>query len=131
MAWTATRRTRPDSMKGVNIMTVEQVLELTKAGFSADEIRTMMNPQQEQQEQKPEQQQEQKPEQEQQEQQPQEPEQEQNEDQTQNELNEMREAIKQLTKTIQAANVLNAHSGQKTMTADEAADAAMKAFLEA
>lgn len=123
-------------MKGVNIMTVEQVLELTKAGFSADEIRTMMNPQQEQQEQKPEQQ-EQKPEQEQQEQKPeqeQEQEQEQkeqNEDPAQNELNEMREAIKQLTKTIQASNVLKAHAGQKTMTVDEAADAAIKAFLEA
>ena len=108
-------------------MTVEQVLELTKAGFSADEIRTMMNPQQEQQEQEQEQQG-QEQEQEQQEQQGQ---QEQNEDKTQNGLNEMREAIKQLTKTIQAANVLNAHAGQKTMTVDEAADAAMKAFLEA
>lgn len=104
-------------------MTVEQVLELTQAGFTADEIRTLMNPQQEQQEQQQEQ--------EQQEQEQQEPEQEQNEDQTQNELNEMREAIKQLTKTIQAANVLNAHAGQKTLTVDEAADAAMKAFLEA
>lgn len=105
-------------------MTVEQVLELTQAGFSADEIRTMMKPQQEQP-QEPEQidePQEQEQEQEQQ---------EQTEDQTHNELNDMREAIKQLTKTIQAANVLNAHSGQKTMTADEAADAAMKAFLEA
>lgn len=105
-------------------MTVEQVLALTQAGFTADEIRTMMEPQQEQP-QEPEQIEEQ--EQEQQEQQ----EQEQNEDSTQNELNEMREAIKQLTKTIQAANVLNAHAGQKTMTVDEAADAAMKSFLEA
>lgn len=105
-------------------MTVEQVLELTKAGFSADEIRTMMNPQQEQP-QEPEQidePQEQEHEQEQQ---------EQNEDQTHNELNDMREAIKQLTKTIQAANVLNAHAGKKTMTVDEAADAAVKAFFKA
>lgn len=102
-------------------MTAEQVLEMIKAGFSADEIRNMMNPQQEPQEQE---QQEQEQEQEQ-------GQQEQNEDQTHNELNDMREAIKQLTKTIQAANVLNAHAGQKTMTVDEAADAAMKAFLEA
>ena len=112
-------------MKGVNIMTAEQVLEMIKAGFSADEIRTMMNPQQEQQEQE---QQGQEQEQEQQEQQGQ---QEQNEDNTQNGLNEMREAIKQLTKTIQAANVLNAHAGQKTMTVDEAADAAIQAFFNA
>ena len=98
-------------------MTVEQVLELTKAGFSADEIRTMMNPKQEQEQEQQGQEQEQ--------------EQEQHEDNTQSELNDMREAIKQLTKTIQAANVLNAHAGQKTMTVDEAADAAMKAFLEA
>lgn len=105
-------------------MTVEQVLALTQAGFTADEIRTMMNPQQE-----PEQTEEQTQEPEQTEEQTQE--QEQTEEQTQNELNEMREAIKQLTKTIQAANVLNAHAGQKTMTVDEAADAAMKTFLEA
>lgn len=97
---------------------------MIKAGFTADEIRTMMNPQQEQT-QEPEQIEEQEQEQ------PQDQEQEQTEDQTQNEINEMREAIKQLTKTIQAANVLNAHAGQKTMTVDEAADAAMKAFLEA
>jgi len=105
-------------------MTVEQVLELTQAGFTADEIRTMMNPQQEQEQE----QQGQEQEQEQQEQQGQ---QEQNEDNTQNGLNEMREAIKQLTKTIQAANVLNAHAGQKTMTVDEAADAAIQAFFNA
>ena len=104
-------------------MTVEQVLELTQAGFTADEIRTMMNPKQEQQEQEQEQQEQQGQEQEQ--------DQEQNEDNTPNELNEMREAIKQLTKTIQAANVLNAHAGQKTMTVDEAADAAIQAFFKA
>lgn len=109
-------------------MTVEQVLELTQAGFTADEIRTMMQPQQEQP-QEPEQIEDQQQDHQQEQEQPQEP--EQIEDQTQNELNEMREAIKQLTKTIQAANVLNAHAGQKTMTVDEAADAAMKAFLEA
>lgn len=105
-------------------MTVEQVLELTKAGFSADEIRTMMKPQQEQPQEteKIDEPQEQEQEQEQQ---------EQNEDNTPNELNEMREAIKQLTKTIQAANVLNAHAGQKTMTVDEAADAAIQAFFKA
>lgn len=107
-------------------MTVEQVLELTKAGFSADEIRTMMNPKQEQEQEQQGQEQEQE-----QQGQEQEHEQEQHEDNTQSELNDMREAIKQLTKTIQAANVLNAHAGQKTMTVDEAADAAMKAFLEA
>jgi DNA-binding transcriptional MerR regulator len=105
-------------------MTVEQVLELTQAGFTADEIRTMMNPQQEQQDQEQE-----HPWQEQE--QEQQERQEQTEDNAQNELNEMREAIKQLTKTIQAANVLNAHAGQKTMTVDEAADAAVKAFFKA
>lgn len=103
-------------------MTVEQVLELTQAGFTADEIRNMMNPQQEQQEQEQEQQEQQGQEQEQ--------DQEQNEDNTPNELNEMREAIKQLTKTIQAANVLNAHAGKKTLTVDEAADAAIQAFFK-
>ena len=106
-------------------MTVEQVLELTQAGFTADEIRTMMNPQQEQEQEQEQEQQGQEQEQEQQGQQ------EQNEDNTQNELNDMREAIKQLTKTIQAANVLNAHAGQKTMTVDEAADAAIQAFFKA
>ena len=107
------------------MLTVEQVIELAKAGFSADEIRKYNE--------EPDQAQEHEQEQTQEQDQTQEQEQEQEKDNTvtREEFTALQSAIENLTKTVQASNVLNAHKGEKTLTTEEAADAALKAFLEA
>lgn len=105
------------------MLTSDQVLTLIEAGFTAEEIRQYNA--------EPEQEQEQEPTQEpEQEQEPaQEPEQE-----TfvgREEFNSLKESIAQLTKTIQANNILHAskETPSKTLTVEEAADAAIKAFF--
>ena len=80
-------------------MDTNNILKLIDAGFTADEIRTMMGGQKPEQEQKPEQPpQEQKPEQE-QEQKPEQP--QQRPDRT----DEVLQAINKLTKAVQLSNV--------------------------
>ena len=116
------------------MLTGEQVLNLVEAGFSADEIRsyTSFSPpngdpddvppsaspdHQEEVESSSEA----------------EPEQPSNDTVTRTEFDEMKTALTELTKAIKANNILHASKDtpQKTLTAEEAADAAIRAFFNA
>lgn len=110
------------------MLTGEQVLNMLEAGFTAEEIRSFTQPEQE-----PQPEQEQDPQQEQQPEQEPQPEQQQIDYVGREEFDSLKTSIEQLTKTIQANNILHASKDtpQKTLTPDEAADAAIKAFFNA
>ena len=110
------------------MLTGEQVLSLIEAGFTAEEIRQYNI--------EPEQTQEQEQAQAQEQEQEQTQEQEQDQQATfvgREEFDSLKESIAQLTKTIQANNILHAskETPGKTLTVEEAADAAIKAFFNA
>lgn len=110
------------------MLTGEQVLDMLAAGFTAEEIRNFSQPEPEQQETQPEPQQELEP-------QPEpEPQHEQQIDYVgREEFDSLKTSIENLTKTIQANNILHASKDTpaKTLTPDEAADVAIKAFFNA
>lgn len=115
------------------MLTGEQVLNLVEAGFSADEIRSYTaftppngdpddvtpsaSPDHQEVESSSEA----------------EPEQPSDDTVTRTEFEEMKTALTELTKAIKANNILHASKDTppKTLTAEEAADAAIKAFFNA
>ena len=103
------------------MLTGEQVLSMIEAGFSAEEIRQYNQPEAPADpEQAPEPEAPAEPEA------PEEP-----EDVSREEFKALQDSIAQLTKTIQANNILHAsqQTPPKTLTPDEAADAAIRAFF--
>lgn len=112
------------------MLSTEQVLDLVAAGFSAEEIKNFdspnypsLPPEDAQIPETPPQESEH-------------PEEEQEQTQetvTRTEFEEMKKAMEELTKAIKANNILTAskETKTKTLTAEEAADAAIKAFFNA
>ena len=115
------------------MLTGEQVLNLVEAGFSADEIRSYTfsppngDPDDVPPSASPDHQGEVESSSE------AEPEQPSNDMVTRTEFDEMKNAISELTKAIKANNILHASKDTppKTLTAEEAADAAIRAFFNA
>ena len=116
------------------MLTGEQVLNLVEAGFSADEIRSYTSfsppngdPDDVQPSAYPDHQEEVESISE------AEPEQPSNDTVTRTEFEEMKSALTELTKAIKANNILHASKDTptKTLTAEEAADAAIRAFFNA
>ena len=117
------------------MLTGEQVLNLVEAGFSADEIRsytaftppTTGDPDDVQPSASPDHQAEVETSSE------AEPEQPSDDTVTRTEFDEMKTALTELTKAIKANNILHASKDTppKTLTAEEAADAAIRAFFNA
>ena len=115
------------------MLTGEQVLNLVEAGFSADEIRSYTfsppngDPDDVPPSASPDHQEEVESSSE------AEPEQPSNDIVTRTEFDEMKSALTELTKAIKANNILYASKDTppKTLTAEEAADAAIKAFFNA
>lgn len=104
------------------MLTGEQVLSMIEAGFTAEEIRAYNQPEVIPAEPEPD------PDPE----APAEPEApEEPENVSREEFKALRDSIAQLTKTIQANNILTASKDtpDKTLTVDEAADAAIRAFF--
>lgn len=104
------------------MLTIDQVLELAKAGFEKEEIMKFMDVQPEDVQPEPE---EAAPE-------PQQEEQQEAEDTvSRSEFDALKSAMQDLTKAIQANNILTAskETPEKKLTVDEAADAAIRAFF--